>query len=263
MTEVMSLHDILVFKYLPSSALKAMKSYFFSREFKGGEVFIEFGQPMPGLYLVVSGHMDVYTENFDELITKLEVGSSIGEMSLIEGNSLASASLKAGVDGTRIIGCSKEDFNKKVLSDEYLAYRFYKGVSELLSSRLRNTNRIMKDRIDTVKESIKQIFDQNLIISRVAHVMGNVDDIGCELVEVLGNIVMELEQFIEANTAIDTAVVSKAKDLIEKTILEDMQTIDRTSQKLGLIVQFLENIKSTLVNEQLSEIQGDTKLFDS
>lgn len=263
MAVAISIKDIAIFKYLPAPLLQELKEEFKQIVLGKYEKFVNYGQEMPGLYLVVEGNVEVFTENFQELLTTLNPGATIGEMSLIANDNLASASLCGGEKGAKLYGCDKTLFETKILSDEKLAYCFFKGASELMADRLHRTNLVVRERIETAKNSIKAIMQDYVIINRIAGVMGTVDDMGCDIVEILGGSVHRLEEFIAQNPSIDTSSVKLAKGVIEKVILEDMQEIDKTSQKLGMILQFLENIQCTVNNEDVKEIKGDMNLFNS
>lgn len=255
------LADVLIFRYMPGDALQELSKHCQVRSLKPGENLVLYGAQMPGLFLVLEGSIEVCTDNFGEIITNLGIGASVGEMSLLDTEPRASASLRAGSQGAKLLSCPRQVIQNTIFSDENRAHYFYKGLSSLLSQRLRNTNRVFGKKIDEIKNSIREILDGKLVLKRITDLRVSLDDLGVGIVSSLVDSLAELDKFADDHADLDTTALRKLKLVVERVIIEDCQNFDRVSQKLNLIWQYLGNVRRTLCKEDLVEVQGDEYLF--
>lgn len=253
--------DIPIFKFMPVEVLNEMSRRCEVRVLEKEKPLVKYGAFMPGLFLVLDGCIEVCTENFSEIIATLGPGASVGEMSLIDADPKASASLRAGPEGAKLVKCNREIFEQFILSNELHASAFYKGLSVLLSQRLRSTNLLFGKKIEEVKDSIKEILDGQDVLKRLSDMRVSVESMGEGIVSTLCDALTGLEGFMKAHSDLDVSELKKLKIVVEKIMLEDLQNIDRVSQKLGLIWQFLDNVRRTVCNEDLAQIKGDAQLF--
>ena len=85
---------------------------FRARDVQRGEVLVKQGQPSDGLYVVLSGEVEV--EANGKRIAGLKEGQVFGEMSLMT-RSAASATVKAA-RRTSLLRLPKQDFDELILS---------------------------------------------------------------------------------------------------------------------------------------------------
>ncbi len=249
--------EIPIFKFLPIEVLNEMSRHCEIGVLESNKPLVKFGTIMPGLFLVLDGSVEVCTENFNEIITVLGPGASVGEMSLIEKEPKASASLRSGSQGAKLVKCPREIFEKYILSSELHASSFYRGLAHLLSQRLRSTNLLFSKKIEEVKGAIKEILEGQEVLKRVSDIRVSVDTLGEGIVGTLCDNLTSLEGFIKQHADIDTTDLKKCKIVIEKVMIEDVQNIERLSQKLGLVWQFLETVRRTVYHQDVDEIRGD------
>jgi CRP/FNR family transcriptional regulator, cyclic AMP receptor protein len=106
------------------------------QEIQSGSDLIRQGEPVESLYLIVDGAFDVTVSAPKEhRIARLYSGELIGEMSFVDLHP-PSATVTASVN-SGVLAIAKADLTKKIEHDAGFAARFYKGVSLLLSGRLR------------------------------------------------------------------------------------------------------------------------------
>ncbi len=103
--------NVPIFRYLNKEQGKEMAKAFKIIKCKKGEIILTNAKPVPGIFIVIEGAVDVYTEKFETFLTRLEYGNTIGEMSLIE-NRTASASVRVAENGTVLLLCKSADFRK-------------------------------------------------------------------------------------------------------------------------------------------------------
>jgi len=106
------------------------------QEIQSGTVLIRQGEPVESLYLIVDGAFDVtLSVPNDHQVARLYSGELMGEMSFVDLQP-PSATVTAGMN-SGILAIARADLTRKIENDVGFAVRFYKGVSLLLSGRLR------------------------------------------------------------------------------------------------------------------------------
>lgn len=118
------------------------------KKINAGEDIIQEGDAGIGLYIVLSGKVEIYLPQENKLgekrptevkIGKLESGSCFGEYSLIDDRKV-SASVKATTD-VRICYFSSFDFGEISEENDKIGKILYKNLLDLLVKRLRKTNK--------------------------------------------------------------------------------------------------------------------------
>ena len=107
------------------------------QEFKQGETIIGVGQPNQVLYLVLSGHLNVYIKLTLDPVATLGPGEFVGEMSIIDGRP-SSAHVAADTD-CRLLGIEADIIWKLVDSFPSVA----RNLLSVLAQRLRHGNSLV------------------------------------------------------------------------------------------------------------------------
>jgi CRP-like cAMP-binding protein len=108
---------------------------FRARDVRRSEVIIRDGERTDGLYVVLSGEVEVHKQN--QLLTRLKEGDLFGEISLLQ-KTPATATVTASRH-TTILRLPREDFDRLIMSyPQILAL-----VSELSDERLRRTEQVL------------------------------------------------------------------------------------------------------------------------
>jgi CRP/FNR family cyclic AMP-dependent transcriptional regulator len=106
------------------------------RDIQSGFVLIRRGEPVEFLYLIVDGAFNVTVSVPKEhLVARVFAGELVGEMSFVDSHP-PSATVTAGMN-SRVLAITKADLTAKMEDDIGFAARFHKGISVLLSDRLR------------------------------------------------------------------------------------------------------------------------------
>ena len=105
-----------------------------------GAVLIRHGEPVESLFLILDGALDVSIPLPKEhQVARLYAGELAGEMSFVDSHP-PSATVTAGL-ASSVLAIAMADLAGKIESDIGFAARFYKGISVLLSERLRAADR--------------------------------------------------------------------------------------------------------------------------
>ncbi|MDQ3893130.1 MAG: patatin-like phospholipase domain-containing protein, partial [Actinomycetota bacterium] len=132
-----------VFDGIPSEELERLLGRAEPRRFRAGAVILAEGEMPPAVYVIQSGSAGVFLHDEygrDQLLGRIEAGTTFGEMSLITGDP-AAATIRAS-DELEALVVPKEDF-------ERLAGRYptmYRNLAGILAERLERTSRLAAER---------------------------------------------------------------------------------------------------------------------
>lgn len=110
---------------------RALVERFRAREVRRGEVLVREGQPVDGLYVVLSGEVAVTKDG--QLLAHLREGELFGEMSLL--NRTPATATVTAARNVSLLRLPREDFNSLILSHPQVLVL----VSELTEARQRDT----------------------------------------------------------------------------------------------------------------------------
>lgn len=100
-----------------------------------GETIITMGIPSDAIYFLLEGEISIAIDKLGE-IARLKSVDIIGEMSLIEPESLPSATVTAIVESL-LLEIPKATIREKMAKDTDFAANFYRAIAIFLSDRLR------------------------------------------------------------------------------------------------------------------------------
>lgn len=136
------LKEVDLFQNLSARALQEIIVLMSTMEFKQGQYVFEEGAPGDGLYLILEGEVRISKTIpgvGEEALAFLPTGSCFGEMALIEGRLMRSASAIANTD-VEVAKLDREDFLELLERDREFAVEVLWGFVRVLSMRLRNSN---------------------------------------------------------------------------------------------------------------------------
>lgn len=113
----------------------------FGQEYRAGQVVFEEGEPGKDMYFVLGGSFEVVKKPADPkeraavVLAKVGVEEFFGEMSLLLGEP-RSATVRAAVDGSRVIRVSPSNFDLIVKLQPQIAI----GMLKVLAQRMRGTS---------------------------------------------------------------------------------------------------------------------------
>lgn len=248
------------FKDIPKDIIQKMSHAFTIKNFTPSEIIISFGESVDALYLIVEGSVDIWTFDKKEIIASLNFGAAIGEVTLFKVENAASAHVIAGTEGATLLKMPKKEIEIKILSDTTLSSYFYKGMCAVLAERLSHTNQVVANKIADLKHKLAQLLEDHHLLRKIRNTQHSVEELGVQIFSSLAAV----SSILEKQSGVDRQsldFLEKVKNSVEKVLLQDLQNIDRIAQKLGLAIQYLENLEKVINNQSLSQIQGDEALF--
>lgn len=137
------LKEQLLFEDLSDIEINRIKALFTKIIFKKGEGIFREGDETRGIYLIVSGKVEIFkltVDGWKQTLSILGKGGFFGELSIIEDrNHEANAT---ALEDSELLLFSKEDFKRLETSDLELAVKILKKLVIVLSKNLRKMNEV-------------------------------------------------------------------------------------------------------------------------
>lgn len=229
-----------------------------------GQTLLYYGQPVPGLFVVLEGQCDVILNGSDLPIAQVDRGQSVGEMSFVEGQMSASADVITGAAGARYIFCERDKLLAMLTADPVFAKNFYRGVAHLISERLRSTNRRIGEQLERGSQKLQESMQHIEMFAKLGQTKSSLDQTGFSIVSHMGEIATCLTA-MKAQTA-DRQLLSSIAAIeahVEKIMLNESQAFDRICQMLDQLAQHFANLKSVVAGGNVKPISGDLGIFDA
>jgi CRP/FNR family cyclic AMP-dependent transcriptional regulator len=158
------LAENFLFKVLTKSELRHVQELVHYRTYKPGEAVFTQGELGVGMYIVVSGTVNISVEDLHTLdesqrnlfITRLGRGDFFGEISLVEQAGRRTATAKAA-DEVALLGFFKPDLIELTERNPKIAVKVLSRLSEVLGRRLKET----ADRFTEVKRELREQMRSN------------------------------------------------------------------------------------------------------
>ncbi|MCF7884935.1 MAG: cyclic nucleotide-binding domain-containing protein [Candidatus Marinimicrobia bacterium] len=133
--------QVPIFENLPNKTLKDVAKIVYRRQYEEGEIIFHKGDPGLGMYIIISGKVDIVEDKEGEIIRKyatLEANDFLGEMALLdEKERSATAIVKEECDA---LGFFRPDLmellRKKPKTGNIILY----NLARVIGERLRQTN---------------------------------------------------------------------------------------------------------------------------
>lgn len=132
-----ALRHVWLFSELTEDQLESISSFTFEKSFEPGELIVEEGQTGNGLYVIVSGNVEVLKGDLSEtpqVLAKRGAGDVFGEMALL-GEWPRTASVRA-LDAVQCLGIDRWVFLSQLERQPKVTIRML----QILAQRLRDSD---------------------------------------------------------------------------------------------------------------------------
>lgn len=256
-----TLRTIGFFSHLGNPDFEILKSRFQTNTAIQGTHILTAGLPVEGLYVLTQGEVLIVPKGGKKSIATISAPGMFGEMSLIQENEHASASVVANSSRVEFLFVEQQVFRELLNSNINISHAFYRGCSELISSRLRSNNATISMQLDAVERVMFEIEQQGILTKFISKTQNDISDTGSNIIGQLLEIVMDLTNAVKEESP-DTQYMQSLIDRIEKLCLQESQNFDVISQQLDLVTQFFDNIRRIIHGEIPKEVRGDTRLLE-
>lgn len=136
------LRDFLFFEHLDDAYLEEISKLCIKRSYKKGESIFFEGEEGEELYLVISGVVQIYQDNYsrDVIFSIFREGDFFGEMALLQNERVRSASART-IENSTLCILKKSDFIPLLKSKPEILI----GILETTLDRLRDANKLITD----------------------------------------------------------------------------------------------------------------------
>jgi CRP-like cAMP-binding protein len=151
----------VLFQDLSFRQLKFLATIVHRRRYKAGEIIFRQGEFGVGMYIIVSGSVDIAiakarsepAERLDEIvITRLGAGDFFGELALVEPDGRRSAAARAAQE-TELIGFFKPDLMDILERNPSVGVKITLRLGEVIGCRLKETTR----RLSALEAQLEQL----------------------------------------------------------------------------------------------------------
>lgn len=134
------LKDNILFRGLSGAELKYISNFVYERHYQTGEPIFHQGDRGVGMYMIGSGKVAITTEGLssEHFVTELLAGSFLGEIALVDPDSVRTATILA-VEPTTLIGFFKPDLMEIVARRPATGVKILMQLSEVIGRRLVET----------------------------------------------------------------------------------------------------------------------------
>jgi CRP-like cAMP-binding protein len=136
-----ALARVPVFKNLNRGELALVRKMIHLRQYQSGEVVFAEGQPGTGMYVIVSGRVDVvlnYRQADEIVLAHLGDGDFFGDMSLLDESPRSALAL--ATEPAELAGFFRSDLFDLIDKNPRTGNKILLGLAEVLGGRLRATN---------------------------------------------------------------------------------------------------------------------------
>ena len=129
-----SMQSIAFLRLMDNHHAEALGAVFVSEVYCAGDVIVPQGRPWGYVRVVAEG--DVEVRSVGGTATTIKFGGSIGEVSILEPNSIAQATVRAGSDGAVMLRASRAEIIDYLATFPECAEAFYRGLATALAGLL-------------------------------------------------------------------------------------------------------------------------------
>lgn len=148
--EDFNLYEILkaipIFQDLNRREFRKVEAILHRRTWGADEAIVNEGDPGVGMYIIVTGEVKIAQRGEDgsmQDLATLGSGDFFGEQALLDESPRTASAL--AVDPCKVIGFFRPDLLDLIESNPRLGLKIVMRLSQMISMRLRQTNRLLKD----------------------------------------------------------------------------------------------------------------------
>ncbi|RZA23287.1 MAG: cyclic nucleotide-binding domain-containing protein, partial [Proteobacteria bacterium] len=209
MPTTIDFNEIPIFAFFGPDARRALAGAFRPQIKLKGERILTFGRPVPGIFIIVEGEVDVRLPSVAMPVAHLTRGQCFGEMSLLDTLTLdASADVVVASESVKLFFCSIDDFGEILKTVDESASAFYRGAALQLSSRLRLLNTRIDHELNLGETMLSQIVQESQVNEHLAKAKSEIEETGQHVVEKLITIMPLLDRIRKEHPSFKEARIS-------------------------------------------------------
>ena len=148
------LRDIPIFQDLSRTECYKIDGILHRRRFAADEAIVREGEMGVGMFIIISGQIEIVQSGEDGQVLHLATlgpGDFFGEQALLDESPRTASAM--AVEPCQAVGFFRPDLLELIESNPRLGLKIVMRLSQMISVRLRHTNRLLKEARDWVKKT--------------------------------------------------------------------------------------------------------------
>jgi CRP-like cAMP-binding protein len=148
------LSKVPIFQDLSRREFERIRGILHRRSFRTDEAIVTEGDMGVGMYVILSGEVAIVQEGVDGKMIELATfgeGDFFGDQALLDESARTASAIAR--EATRAVGFFRPDLLELIESNPRLGLKIVMRLSHMISVRLRNTNRLLKEARDQVRRT--------------------------------------------------------------------------------------------------------------
>lgn len=148
------LSKVPIFQDLSRGEFERIRGILHRRSFSTDEAIVTEGDLGVGMYVILSGEVAIVQEGVDGKMIELATfgeGDFFGDQALLDESPRTASAIAR--EATRAVGFFRPDLLELIESNPRLGLKIVMRLSHMISVRLRNTNRLLKEARDQVRRA--------------------------------------------------------------------------------------------------------------
>ena len=140
------LHHVPIFQDLNRREFRNIEAILHRRDIAATEVFVREGETGVGMYIIISGQVQITQKGEDgneQLLATLGEGDFFGEQALLDESPRTASAI--AVEPCQVVGFFRPNLLNLIESTPRLGLKIVMRLSQMISVRLRHTNRLLKE----------------------------------------------------------------------------------------------------------------------
>ena len=143
---ILSLKTIPIFEDLTSNEFEEISRLVHKRNYKKGEIIFKKNSPGEGMYIIISGSVNIIDPDSETVFASLSNNNFFGEMALLDEEPRSAQAI--AVTPSDLIGFFRTDMKSLISRFPDMGNKILLNLSQVLAERLREANILLQEKTD-------------------------------------------------------------------------------------------------------------------
>tara|TARA_B100000686_G_scaffold80943_1_gene87354 strand:+ start:15180 stop:15665 length:486 start_codon:yes stop_codon:yes gene_type:complete len=141
---ILSLKTIPIFEDLTSNEFEEISRLVHKRNYKKGEIIFKKNSPGEGMYIIISGSVNIIDPDSETVFASLSNNNFFGEMALLDEEPRSAQAI--AVTPSDLIGFFRTDMKSLISRFPDMGNKILLNLSQVLAERLREANILLQEK---------------------------------------------------------------------------------------------------------------------
>ena len=143
---ILSLKTIPIFEDLTSNEFEEISRLVHKRNYKKGEIIFKKNSPGEGMYIILSGSVNIIDPDSETVFASLSSNNFFGEMALLDEEPRSAQAI--ATSPSDLIGFFRTDMKSLISRFPDMGNKILLNLSQVLAERLREANILLQEKTD-------------------------------------------------------------------------------------------------------------------